>query len=79
MLGRRPHDRLSAPICAWHHRLAPGCCDPAQGKFWDRLNVDPAALCTALYAAFKAGEPGAPIVIAAAGSVVPRNQKDSAQ
>ena len=61
-LGRRPSDGLQVPLCAWDHRLAPDCCDPAQAKFWARLGIDPLDYCNALYAAFKADEPGEPVV-----------------
>lgn len=61
-LGKRPSDSATVPLCAWHHRLAPDACDPAQRKFWDRLQVDVGAFCKALYATFKGHAPGAPVI-----------------
>lgn len=61
-LGVRPDDEQCCPLCAWHHRLAPTCCDPAQAKFWALLNVDVIDFCRALYAAYLAGGDGAAIV-----------------
>ncbi len=61
-LGRRPADAASCPLCAWHHRLAPEACDPAQRRFWERLGVDIGAFCKALYDAFKVGAEGAAVV-----------------
>lgn len=64
-LGVRPDDWLCVPLCASHHRLGPLCCDPAQGKFWALVGLganDVADFCAELHAAFKAGEPGAPVV-----------------
>ncbi len=61
-IGRRPPDRASCPLCAWHHRLAPNACDPAQRKFWDWLGVDVSAFCAALYDCFKADGDGAAVV-----------------
>lgn len=59
MLGKRPDDGgHTCPLCAWHHRLAPNACDPAQRKFWDRLDVSVADYCGALFAAFLAGGSG---------------------
>lgn len=57
-LGVRPDDEKSCPLCAWHHRLGPTRCDPAQAKFWAVLNVDVIAYCNALYAAYQAGADG---------------------
>lgn len=62
-VGRRPPDAACAPLCAYHHRFGPGCCDPAQRKFWDRLGVDVAAYCRALVDAYKAGQDGQRIVL----------------
>lgn len=63
MLGKRPDDGgHTCPLCAWHHRLAPDACDPAQRKFWARLGVDVGEFCAALFAAFKAGGSGAAVV-----------------
>lgn len=61
-LGKRSPDAQSCPLCRWHHQRAPNACDRAQGKFWDRLGVDVVAYCAALFAAFKAQEPGAPVL-----------------
>lgn len=61
-LGVRPSDEQCCPLCAWHHRLAPTCCDPAQAKFWDLLGVDVIAFCQALYAAYREGLQGSPVV-----------------
>ena len=62
--GSRGHDRNSVPLCRWHHQDAPDACDKAQRKFWDRhgLGDEIADLCAELYAAFKAQEPGAPVI-----------------
>ncbi|UPT53166.1 hypothetical protein [Synechococcus phage Ssp-JY42] len=63
--GVRPDDWQTLPLCATHHRLGPLCCDPAQGKFWAIVGLvadDVANLCAGLYAAFKAGEPGQPVI-----------------
>lgn len=61
-LGRRPSDSATCPLCAWHHRLAPNCCDPAQAKFWDRLQVNVGDFCRALFDAYRAGQPGEPVI-----------------
>lgn len=64
-LGVRPDDALTLALCASHHRLGALCCDPAQGKFWSIVGLDAndvADLCAALHAAFKADQPGAPII-----------------
>lgn len=66
-LGRRPPDASTVPLCMWHHRISPGCCDPAQTKFWDRLQVDVGAFCRALYAAFQNGDDGNAVVRETAG------------
>lgn len=63
--GVRPDDWQTLPLCARHHRLGPLCCDPAQGKFWSIVGLtadDVADFCAGLYAAFKAGAPGQPII-----------------
>jgi hypothetical protein len=62
-LGKRPSDAASCPLCAWHHRLAPDACDPAQRKFWDRLDVNVGDFCLALYCAYEASQDGAAIVV----------------
>jgi hypothetical protein len=61
-LGVRPSDSASCPLCAWHHRLGPQCCDPAQRKFWDRLGVDVSAFCRDLFDAFRSGQEGVYVV-----------------
>lgn len=64
-LGRRSHDRQCVPLCAWHHRLGPTCCDPAQRKFWETLGLtvdDVIDFATDLYAAFQAEARGAPVI-----------------
>jgi hypothetical protein len=61
-LGKRPSDADSCPLCAWHHRLAPDACDPAQRKFWDRLGVNAGDFCLALYSGYQFDEDGAVIV-----------------
>lgn len=61
-VGARVSDWQSVPLCRWHHQGAPNACDKAQRKFWDRLRVDAVALCRDLYAAFKAQEPGQPVI-----------------
>lgn len=64
-LGVRPDDWQTVPLCQSHHTGGPICCDPAQGKFWALVGLAPAAVadfCSELYAAFKAGLPGNPIV-----------------
>ncbi|WP_133255490.1 hypothetical protein [Phenylobacterium soli] len=61
-LGVRPDDAKSAPLCAWHHRLGPNRCDPAQSKFWSGLNVDVIAFCEALFSAFREGRNGSDVV-----------------
>lgn len=66
-LGKRPSDAAACPLCTWHHRLAPDACDPAQRKFWDRLGVDVGAFCKALHDAYRAGDPGEPVVRRFAG------------
>lgn len=58
LMGRRVHDRQCCALCAWHHRMGPTCCDPAQAKFWSVLNVDVIAYCGALHAAYLAGGDG---------------------
>jgi len=61
-LGKRPSDAASCPLCSWHHRLAPDACDPAQRKFWDRLDVNVSDYCRALYSAYQVSQDGADIV-----------------
>lgn len=64
-LGPRIHDHRCAPLCAWHHRLAPNSCDTGgQRKFWDRLGLgdDVADFCAELHAAYRADEPAMPII-----------------
>jgi hypothetical protein len=61
-LGKRPSDAACCPLCAWHHRLAPDACDPAQRKFWDRLDVNVGDFCLALYSAYQLGRDGIDIV-----------------
>lgn len=70
-LGPRVHDHRCAPLCAWHHRLAPNSCDTGgQRKFWDRLGLGDgvADFCRDLYAAFTTDEPPMPIIRAYAAS-----------
>jgi hypothetical protein len=70
-LGPRTHDAKACPLCAWHHRLARNSCDTGgQAKFWIRLGIgdDVADFCSDLFAAFKADEPGRPIVQAYAAA-----------
>lgn len=62
MLGRRPDDADTCCLCAWHHRLAPDACDPANRQFWARLAVDVGAFCQGLHAAFKGNSSGADVV-----------------
>jgi hypothetical protein len=66
-LGKRPSDAASCPLCAWHHRLAPDACDPAQRKFWERLDVNVGEFCRALYSAYQGGQAGAAVVRRFAG------------
>ncbi len=61
-LGRRPSDAACCPLCAWHHRLAPDACDPAQRRFWDRIGVNGGAFCLALYSGYQVSEDGDAIV-----------------
>lgn len=64
-LGVRSDDRLCVPLCAYHHRLGPLCCDPAQGKFWSILGLTTEAVadfCLGLHAAYSEGRPGEPVV-----------------
>lgn len=64
-LGPRIHDSRCAPLCTWHHRLAPNSCDTGgQRKFWDRLGLGDgvADFCADLYAAFKADAPAMAVI-----------------
>lgn len=64
-LGVRPSDKWCAPICAFHHRIGPPCCDPAQTKFWALVGLEPADvadLCAELFTAFTEGRPGASVI-----------------
>ena len=64
-LGPRIHDHRCAPLCAWHHRLAPNSCDTGgQRKFWDRLGLGDgvADFCRDLHTAFTTDEPALPII-----------------
>lgn len=66
-LGPRTHDSRCVALCAWHHRVARNSCDTGgQAKFWSRLGLgdDVADFCSDLFAAFKADEPGRPVVMA---------------
>jgi len=56
--GVRGHDRDSCVLCRWHHQMAPNACDKGQRQFWERLGVDAAEYCTALYQAFRANADG---------------------
>lgn len=56
--GVRGNDADSCPLCRWHHQLAPSACDKGQRQFWDRLGIDAADYCAALYAAFRGGSDG---------------------
>jgi hypothetical protein len=67
MKGVRNSDWTCIPLCTWHHQVAPDACDKAQRKFFDRLAVDPIALCQALYGAFLAGRDGFWIIHGFAG------------
>lgn len=70
-LGPRTHDFKACPLCIWHHRLARNSCDVGgQAKFWDRLGIgdDVADFCRDLFAAFRADEPGRPVVLAYAAA-----------
>lgn len=60
--GVRGHDRHSCPLCRWHHQLAPNACDKGQKAFWERLGIDAADFCAALYATFMGGSPGAAVI-----------------
>ena len=65
-LGPRIHDARCAPLCAWHHRLAPNSCDTGgQRKFWDRLGLGDgvADFCADLKAAFDQGRPAMPVIV----------------
>lgn len=63
-LGPRIHDARCAPLCTWHHRLAPNSCDNGQRKFWDRLGLGDAVadFCADLHAAFKSGTPAMSVI-----------------
>lgn len=70
-LGPRVHDHRCAPLCAWHHRLAPNSCDTGgQRKFWDRLGLGDrvADFCRDLHTAYTTEEPAMPIIRAYAAS-----------
>lgn len=60
--GVRGHDRNSCPLCRWHHQLAPNACDKGQKAFWDRLGIDAADYCAALFHAFRAGFDGREVI-----------------
>ena len=66
-LGRRVDDRFSCSLCAWHHRLGPLRCDPAQRKFWSAIGVSAKDFCAALFEAFENKKPGADVVRRFAG------------
>lgn len=64
-LGVRPDDWLCVPLCRFHHREGPPCCDPAQAKFWRIMGLEPgqvADFCRALYGAFEQEADGSAIV-----------------
>ena len=60
--GVRGHDRNSCPLCRWHHQLAPNACDKGQKAFWERLGIDAADYCAALFHAFRAGFDGREVI-----------------
>jgi hypothetical protein len=62
MKGRKTDDWTCVPLCTWHHQDAPNACDKGQRQFWLRLAIEIEPLARALYAAFKAGEPGLPVI-----------------
>lgn len=73
----KPSDKWCTPLCAQHHLNGQHL--SAEKLWWERLGVDPGDLAEALYAAFKADQPGEPIIRQFAeaarqfnGSVVPR-------
>ena len=77
-LGPRIHDARCAPLCAWHHRLAPNSCDTGgQRKFWDRLGLGDAIadFCADLKAAFDQGRPAMSVIVQWATR--PANDDDS--
>lgn len=64
-LGVRPSDMWCVPLCEWHHRTGPICCDPAQTKFWNVVGLSPeevADFCMALYRAYEQEGDGAQVV-----------------
>lgn len=62
--GIKDHDRNSAPLCRWHHTVAPNACDKAQKKFWARLGLADliADFCRDLHHAFTSGNSGHDVI-----------------
>lgn len=49
-LGQKPPDRFTVPLCSTHHREGPGAQHViGEAAFWQRANIDPAALALALW------------------------------
>jgi hypothetical protein len=69
--GVRGDDCDSLILCHWHHQAAPNACDKGQRAFFERLDVDAAALCGDLYAAFRGGYDGMQAVLEHAGRQAP--------
>jgi hypothetical protein len=62
--GVRGDDKNSAPLCRWHHQLAPNACDKGQRHFWQRLGVgeNVGAFCAALHDAYTCGRSGQAVI-----------------
>lgn len=50
----KPDDKWTVPLCPDHHRLGP-CAQHAMGEraFWESHDIDPLAVCEALYYAWQ--------------------------
>lgn len=64
-MGRKPSDKYATALCAGHHLHDQH--EGAERAFWSRLGVEPGGLCAALYGAYRADQPGEPIIRLFAG------------
>lgn len=72
-MQRKPDDCRAVPLCAWCHREGPEAQHKGdEQEFWARLEIDPLALATNLYAEY-GGAGGAP---RKPRSIKPRLPKD---
>lgn len=76
-MAEKPSDRRTVPLCPEHHVNGPEAQhNMGERGFWEWLGIDPAALCTALSAAFDLAESGDPVIIRFAAKAAATRQPE---